>query len=139
MRPTIWCRSRRFTLPGFCKNKIRNRRHVRAWQDRHGRIHQRRVAYDGANVRLCRAQERHLLVVGQLLRGKGLDLAIRSLEQLPPDCVLEVAGEGPSRGALERLAKRIAPDRVRFLGYLDGELPKLPTAFPIPESQFRET
>jgi len=65
-----------------------------------------------------RPTEQRLLVVGQLLRGKGVDLAIRAVDKLPSDCVLEVAGEGSSRDALETMAQRIAPGRIRFLGYV---------------------
>jgi glycosyltransferase involved in cell wall biosynthesis len=58
-----------------------------------------------------------LVVVGQLLRGKGVDLAIHALRALPRDVTLEVVGDGPSRAELERLAARVAPGRVRFAGF----------------------
>ena len=62
-----------------------------------------------------------LLAAGQLVRGKGLDLAIEALALLPEPTELCIAGDGPLRADLERLAARIAPRRVRFLGYLGPE------------------
>ena len=58
-----------------------------------------------------------LAFVGQLVRGKGVDIAIKALE-LVPDAKLVVAGDGPSRVELERLAHRSARGRVEFLGYV---------------------
>ncbi len=57
-------------------------------------------------------------VVGNLLRGKGVDIAIRALGHLPAGVSLDVVGDGPSRPALERLARRLAPGRVRFHGWV---------------------
>lgn len=71
--------------------------------------------------------ERVLLVVGQLLRGKGFDLAIDALGHLPKDIQLVVAGDGPSKADLRREAERVAPGRVRFLGYVPPE--KLPSIY----------
>ena len=62
--------------------------------------------------------EQRLLVVAQLVRGKGVDLAIEALALLDEDATLDVVGEGRSRGALERLASHRAPGRVRFHGYV---------------------
>ncbi|WP_437878452.1 glycosyltransferase family 4 protein [Sorangium sp. So ce513] len=62
-----------------------------------------------------------LVVVGQLLRGKGVDIAIRALALLPADATLDVVGDGPSRGELKALAARAAPGRVRFHGRVAPE------------------
>lgn len=64
-----------------------------------------------------------LLFVGRLDREKGVDLLLRSFAALPDRArgvELRIAGQGPSRAALHRLAAdlRVA-DRVRFLGWLD--------------------
>jgi glycosyltransferase involved in cell wall biosynthesis len=56
-----------------------------------------------------------LVVAGQLLRGKGIELAIRALALLP-DCSLDVVGEGPSLHSLQALARK-SNRPVRFLGY----------------------
>ncbi len=72
---------------------------------------------------LPRPKERRLVFVGQLLRGKGVDLAIEALAFLPRDTTLDVVGDGPSRSDLEALAARTATGRVRFVGYVPaGEL-----------------
>jgi glycosyltransferase involved in cell wall biosynthesis len=56
-----------------------------------------------------------LLSVGNLIELKGHHIAIRALADLP-GAVLLIAGHGPERGALERLAHdRGVGDRVRFL------------------------
>ncbi len=68
-----------------------------------------------------RPTARRLLVVGQLLRGKGFDIAVRALARLPADVTLTVAGDGPSRDSLEALASRVAPGRVRFTGWLSPD------------------
>ncbi|MBC7503192.1 MAG: glycosyltransferase family 4 protein [Herminiimonas sp.] len=57
-----------------------------------------------------------LLSVGNLIPLKGHDLSIDALRSLP-DVRLLIAGEGPERGNLERLASKCGvAERVRFLG-----------------------
>lgn len=56
-------------------------------------------------------------VAGRLSAEKGVDTAVRAVG-LVPGAVLDVAGDGPEREALERLAGEVAPGRVRFLGRL---------------------
>jgi len=57
-----------------------------------------------------------LLSVGLLIPRKGHDLVIRSLAGLP-GVGLMIAGQGPERSALERLARDVGvAERVRFLG-----------------------
>lgn len=73
------------------------------------------------NPLVSRPETRRLLVVAHLLRGKGVDLAIRALAKLPSDCELEVVGEGPSRRSLAALAAKTAPGRVNFTGYIAPE------------------
>jgi len=59
---------------------------------------------------------RVLLSVGLLIERKGHDVVIAALPRLP-DCTLLIAGDGPERATLERLARRLGvADRVRFLG-----------------------
>ncbi|MEE9217594.1 MAG: glycosyltransferase [Acidobacteriota bacterium] len=57
------------------------------------------------------------LYVGRLAREKGVDVLIRAAG-LVPQIRLRIAGDGPERASLERLATGAAPDRVRFLGQL---------------------
>lgn len=59
-----------------------------------------------------------VLSVGNLLELKGHHLLIEALAQLPGVTAL-IAGEGPMRGSLERMAhERGVADRVRLLGNL---------------------
>ena len=57
-----------------------------------------------------------LLVVGALIKDKGIDVAVRALAEVP-GAVLWIVGEGAEEGALRRLiAERGLDDRVRLLG-----------------------
>lgn len=59
-----------------------------------------------------------LLSVGNLVENKGHHLAIEALKHLP-DFRLVIAGEGPQRAALERLASdSLVATRVQFLGHV---------------------
>lgn len=59
-----------------------------------------------------------LLAMGRLHRNKGFDVLIRALALLPPAVRLALAGEGPERDALERLAREAGvAERVLFLGW----------------------
>lgn len=70
-----------------------------------------------------------LLSVGLLIERKGHDLVIKALPALP-EATLLIAGDGPERTNLERLARLLrVDDRVRFLGQVPHEaLPDLYTA-----------
>lgn len=58
-----------------------------------------------------------LLVVAQLRREKGVDVAIRAIARLPDDIVVWVVGDGEERIPLELLAESLGiTDRVTFLG-----------------------
>jgi glycosyltransferase involved in cell wall biosynthesis len=66
------------------------------------------------------------LSVGQLVERKGHHLVVEALARAPTATLL-IAGDGPERAALERLARRlgVAP-RVRFLGAVPHErLPRI--------------
>jgi glycosyltransferase involved in cell wall biosynthesis len=64
-----------------------------------------------------RPAEPRLVVAANLLRGKGVDLAIDALGHLPADVTLTIVGDGPSRGELERRA-RLHSGRVCFEGWV---------------------
>jgi glycosyltransferase involved in cell wall biosynthesis len=68
----------------------------------------------------------YLLTVGRLEEYKGVQHAIRALPHLPEYDLL-VAGSGPFREELERIAREEGvADRVEFLGFVDDdELPGL--------------
>lgn len=58
-----------------------------------------------------------VLLVANLIREKGVAIALQALTQLPSRVVLWVAGEGEHRSELEQLARSLGlVDRVTFLG-----------------------
>jgi len=63
---------------------------------------------------------RSILYVGQLIRGKGLDLLIKALALVKSDFRLRIVGEGNARNQLSDLiAKSGLEDRVEFCGWID--------------------
>jgi glycosyltransferase involved in cell wall biosynthesis len=70
--------------------------------------------------------QRALLAVAKLNPREAPRDLLHALPHLPADVRLLVAGDGPRRPELERLAAEIAPGRTRFLGYVPySELPAL--------------
>lgn len=68
----------------------------------------------------CRkgSTDRVLVSVGHLIPAKGHDIAIKALPSLP-EARLLIAGEGPERRSLEKLAAHMnVSSRVRFLGFV---------------------
>ncbi len=62
--------------------------------------------------------------LGALIPRKGHDIVIKAMARVP-DATLLIAGEGPARGELERLARPLG-DRVRLLGSVPhANLPRL--------------
>lgn len=59
-----------------------------------------------------------LVFAGRLSREKGVDVLIEAVGRMSSETRLSVAGDGPERAALETLAERVAPGRVRFHGRL---------------------
>ena len=59
-----------------------------------------------------------VLTVARLVEKKGIDTLIRSVADVP-QARLTVAGDGPQRDALERLAAEVGGGRVAFLGPVD--------------------
>ena len=64
--------------------------------------------------------EGYLLFFGRLSEEKGGRTLIEAMARLP-DSKLVVAGDGPQRSDLERLAARLASGRIRFTGYQPPE------------------
>lgn len=58
--------------------------------------------------------------VGRMVRVKRPDLAVDAVAKVA-DCHLVMVGDGPLRRKVEKLAEKIAPDRVRFLGWVPPE------------------
>ena len=74
---------------------------------------------------LDRTPHPSFLYVGRLKRYKGVAYAIRALavaRRVRPDIVLDIAGSGDERPALEALARSLdVADAVRFLGFVSHE------------------
>jgi glycosyltransferase involved in cell wall biosynthesis len=63
-----------------------------------------------------------LLFVGQLVRGKGLDLLLRALARSGSEARLYVAGTGRQEHSYQKLAQSLGLNRrVRFLGMVTGD------------------
>ena len=63
------------------------------------------------------AAGKNLLFVGRLAAAKGLPVLLEAMRELP-EATLTLAGDGPDRGLLERMARELGMEsRVRFLGY----------------------
>jgi glycosyltransferase involved in cell wall biosynthesis len=84
------------------------------------------VVYDGVelpDLAPPRSPSRRLGCVGYLLPEKGQELLIRALPLVVaryPDASLLLAGDGPCRGALERLAAELGVARaVEFAGHVE--------------------
>jgi glycosyltransferase involved in cell wall biosynthesis len=64
-----------------------------------------------------------LLFVGRLIKRKGVDFLLRAFGDLArehADVTLTIAGDGPERGRLQQLCRRLGvAERVTFLGHLD--------------------
>jgi len=61
----------------------------------------------------------HILFVGQLIRGKGVDLLLQALSQLKVPFEATLAGTGNAEDELRQLASELGlADRVRFAGFL---------------------
>ena len=58
----------------------------------------------------------HILAIGQLIRGKGVDLLLEAMKKVKTPCVLDVFGTGNDDAFLKRLAAPIGPSVV-FHGY----------------------
>jgi glycosyltransferase involved in cell wall biosynthesis len=67
-------------------------------------------------------RENRILYVGQLIRGKGVDLLLRSLPLLACDWQLTIAGTGNARTRLEQLGGKLGiASRVRFVGWVNPQ------------------
>ena len=93
-----------------------------------GRREQYRVIANGvdtARFDVARAPvEGRVLFLGRLAAQKRPDVALQALARVP-GAELDLAGDGPERESLQRLAGELGVvDRVRFLGYRD-DVPEL--------------
>jgi glycosyltransferase involved in cell wall biosynthesis len=77
-------------------------------------VHMREAS--GGRFENAGARAHEILFIGRLTGIKGLDLLIRAMTQVA-HARLKVAGEGPERASLERLAKELRVD-AKFLGHV---------------------
>jgi len=71
--------------------------------------------------------EKIIFYQGVLNEGRGLEAAILAIQQLPPTCILHIAGTGDLETKLHQLVQdHQLQDRVRFLGFVPpAQLPAL--------------
>lgn len=68
-------------------------------------------------------RENLILYIGQIIRGKGVDLFIKSLAQVRKPFRAIVAGDGRERIRCEKLARKLGlEDRVEFVGFVTQEV-----------------
>jgi glycosyltransferase involved in cell wall biosynthesis len=62
----------------------------------------------------------HIVYVGQLIRGKGVDLLLQALRHVTGDYVVTLVGTGNAYDPLVDLSRRLGvADRVHFQGWID--------------------
>ena len=90
------------------------------------------VIYNGTNPQMfspeetaTREQVLSILMVGNLLRGKGHEIVLRAMAQVTarfPDLQCKMIGEGPDRNRFGRLARDLGiSDKVSFMGRQDRQ------------------
>jgi len=63
----------------------------------------------------------HIVTMSRLVEGKGVDLVIKALANLPKNFKLTIAGSGPLAEKFESLTKTLnLSDRVTFTGWING-------------------
>ena len=102
----------RFVAPShFLADKLRS---GGIWPDR---VRQLNNFVDPSNIAPRQGNGDGFISVGRLSPEKGVDTAIRAIGLLK-DARLTIAGDGPEREALERLAGDVAPGRIEFVGHV---------------------
>lgn len=66
------------------------------------------------------AEDAPILYFGRLSAEKGLTDLLRAMKRLPR-LRLQIAGDGPQRAELERLAEQLSLDNVELVGHIAGE------------------
>lgn len=78
------------------------------------------VAVPSAEVTPRSPVDHEILFLGRLIRQKGVDDLLAAVSRMRPRPQVEIAGDGPERRRLERLAARLGV-RARFHGFVQGE------------------
>lgn len=67
-------------------------------------------------------EQNRVLFVGQVIRGKGVDLLLRALAKVRAPFTAQILGEGSHRPYCERLSAQLGlQDRVQFHGFVSAE------------------
>jgi len=67
-----------------------------------------------------------ILTMARLIEGKGVELVIAALAELPDEYRLTIAGDGPLKAQLEQQSKSLGVDhRLTFTGWIDGQQKEL--------------
>ena len=69
-------------------------------------------------------KQRRILMTGRLLPRKGFQHVLRALQDIDTDYEVHIAGDGPTREELEKLAKGVKT-KVLFHGWLENDSPML--------------
>ncbi len=103
-------------VPPDCTHVVPNGTDPEHFRPRDGTALRRHLGLTGRSL---------LLTVGRLVRRKGIDTVLRALPAIVrgrPDAAYVIAGTGPERPRLERLAGRLGvEDRVHFVGQVDHD------------------
>jgi glycosyltransferase involved in cell wall biosynthesis len=84
------------------------------------------AAQDSSGLQI---DEPYIIAVGRLVHVKNYKLLIEAFAKSELPCRLVIAGDGPERAALVRLAEELGvPDRVTFAGWLANPCPLLSRA-----------
>ena len=67
--------------------------------------------------------EKYFLYFGRLSREKGIDILIKAVKKIDlGDYKLKIAGEGPEKNSLKKLAEKLEiKNKIEFLGYKSGD------------------
>jgi glycosyltransferase involved in cell wall biosynthesis len=64
----------------------------------------------------------YFLFAGQLLRGKGVDIALEAMKFLPQDVMLYIAGRGRQEAEFKKLCRKLDIEhKVKFLGFIEQD------------------
>jgi glycosyltransferase involved in cell wall biosynthesis len=78
----------------------------------------RSLAQSSLSAPAVAVRRERILFIGRLIAQKGLDVLLHALAQLDEPPLLDVAGDGPLRASLQRLAKKYGV-RAHFHGFVD--------------------
>ena len=132
LRAVHWCRKKRIPFISWTDGTLNSEKNIGKVQRlSRSYIIKRAAAFVASSTASKQAQiaygaddysGRELLYVGSLIQRKGLDLLLPALAETSEDIHLTIVGEGQERELLTEQAGKLGiTDRLRFLGYVEGE------------------